>query len=160
MTKDMSDAVAEAVKRYLARVEHILQKLSDEPNAPDLLAIRLAPDMFDTGFNVAIAIQFAARALCPTAGLDVPEIPDIYTCDTLLEFHQEVSDLIAPLTAHDLTARVVHTAGQAELSHDPAEYIARFALPNMIFHLTLAYAGLRHGGMSIGKADFDGMHVY
>jgi len=47
----------------------------------------------------------------------------------------------------------------AELTGDPTDYIARFAFPNMLFHLSAGYAGLRHGGMQIGKADFDGLLV-
>jgi hypothetical protein len=32
----------------------------------------------------------------------------------------------------------------------------RFALPNVYFHITTAYALLRHNGVAIGKADFMG----
>jgi hypothetical protein len=31
-----------------------------------------------------------------------------------------------------------------------------FALPNVFFHVTTAYAILRHNGVSIGKRDFLG----
>jgi len=40
------------------------------------------------------------------------------------------------------------TPGQAYLLH--------FALPNFFFHLTTAYAILRHNGVEIGKRDFLG----
>ncbi len=160
MNTDLAHATTETVKYYLDRIEHILVRLSQADEPDRLLAIRLSPDMFDTGFNVAVAIGFAARALCPPAGLGVPEIPDEYTCESLLQFKNEVSDLIAPITADDLTNPVSHIAGKAELDQDPADYVARFAIPNMIFHLSLSYAGLRHGGMSLGKADFDGLHIY
>ncbi|WP_159808405.1 DUF1993 family protein [Litoreibacter roseus] len=160
MTSTPDDATVETVKYYLSRADHILVRLSDETDPDTLLAVRIAPDMFDTGFNFAIAIQFAARALCPPAGLDVPEIPDRYTCETLRKFADEIADLIAPIRATDLVRDVSHAAGDAELCQTAADYVTRFALPNMIFHLSLAYAGLRHGGMDIGKADFDGLHRY
>jgi len=34
------------------------------------------------------------------------------------------------------------------------EYLVQFALPNFYFHLTTAYAILRHNGVPLGKADF------
>jgi hypothetical protein len=160
MSDPVTNATTDTVKHYLARTGHILRKLQAEPDEKRLLSVSLTPSMFDTGFNFAIAIQFAARALCPPSDVVVPEIPDIYTSKTLLTFHQDVTDLVSPITASDLVQSVAHTAGEAELTHDPATYIAQFALPNMIFHLSLSYAGLRHGGMTLGKADFDGLHIY
>jgi hypothetical protein len=35
-------------------------------------------------------------------------------------------------------------------------YLLHFALPNFYFHLTTAYAILRHNGVVIGKRDFIG----
>jgi hypothetical protein len=37
-----------------------------------------------------------------------------------------------------------------------AEYLIQFALPNFYFHLTTAYAILRHSGVELGKRDFIG----
>lgn len=160
MSKHVDDTTLKAVKYYLNRTARILKQLSGEPDPDRLLSIRLAPDMLDTGFNFAIAIQFAARALCPPAGLEVPEIPNEYTCESLLEFEAEISELIAPISPGEVKHPVAHTAGDAELHQEPADYVIRFAFPNMLFHLSVAYAGLRHGGMKIGKRDFDGLHAY
>lgn len=160
MKSDFDAAAVDTVKHYLDRIGAILTKLAAEPDPQGVLDRQLAPDMFDTGFNFAIATQFAARALCPPAGLDIPEIPDVYTLGTLIEQHNQIAALIAPIMAADLIHPVAHIAGEAKLTQTPADYVARFAVPNMMFHLSLAYAGLRHGGMKIGKADFDGLHVY
>ena len=35
-------------------------------------------------------------------------------------------------------------------------YLLHFALPNFYFHVTTAYAILRHNGVEIGKKDFMG----
>ena len=35
-------------------------------------------------------------------------------------------------------------------------YLLHFALPNFYFHVTTAYAILRHNGVELGKADFIG----
>ncbi|MCR9195566.1 MAG: DUF1993 domain-containing protein [Hyphomonas sp.] len=160
MSNDLAEATTQSIKYYLDRTEHLIARCAQDHDPDRPLAIRLAPDMLDTGFNFALAIQFAARALCPPAGLAVPEIPDIRTCETLLRFKRDVSDLIAPIGVDDLARTVDHTAGDAALTQASADYVARFAVPNMIFHLSIAYAGLRHGGMDIGKSDFDGLHAY
>lgn len=160
METAFADTSTHAVKYYLSQIGHILEKLPSDGDAARMLAVRLSPDMFDTGFNFAIAIQFAARALCPPAELEVPEIPDEYTYESLMGYKDQISNLIAPISADDVVNRVSHVAGEAELEQGPADYIVRFALPNMIFHMTLAYAGLRHSGLVIGKSDFDGLHSY
>ena len=36
------------------------------------------------------------------------------------------------------------------------DYLVQFALPNFYFHLSAAYAILRHNGIEIGKTDFLG----
>jgi uncharacterized protein len=35
-------------------------------------------------------------------------------------------------------------------------YLKHYALPNLFFHVTTAYALLRHGGVDIGKSDYLG----
>lgn len=157
---DLAASIPKTVKHYLDRIDQILLLLEDEPEAERLLSIRLAPDMFETGFNFAIAIQFAARALCLPAKIELPEIPDTYTVADLVRFSDEVSTLIEPISKADFGPTVSHKAGDAELVQTTAEYVSCFALPNMIFHMSVSYAGLRHGGMKIGKADFDGFHIY
>ncbi len=37
------------------------------------------------------------------------------------------------------------------------DYLALFALPQFHFHLTTAYAILRHGGVDLGKRDYMGV---
>jgi hypothetical protein len=37
-----------------------------------------------------------------------------------------------------------------------ADYLVHFVLPNFYFHVTTAYAILRHCGLEIGKQDFIG----
>lgn len=160
MDNHPTDALVATVTHYLNRTEYLLKRLKAEKESRFLLRVRLAPDMFDTGLNFALAIQFAARAVCPPAGRDIPEIPAERTVPILLDYKAEIARLVGSVRTADLTDLVAHRAGAADLVQEPTDYIARFALPNMIFHLSLAYAALRHGGMQIGKADFDGLHAY
>ena len=43
-----------------------------------------------------------------------------------------------------------------ELNFKGQDYALNFALPNFYFHVTTAYAILRHNGLDIGKKDFLG----
>ena len=38
------------------------------------------------------------------------------------------------------------------------DFVQRWAIPNVFFHITTAYAILRHNGVEIGKRDFLGAH--
>ena len=38
------------------------------------------------------------------------------------------------------------------------DYLLQYSLPNFYFHLTLAYAILRHNGLPLGKRDFMGAY--
>lgn len=160
MTPPFDKTALQAVRHYLAQIGQLIDRLAEEDGATDILAAKLAPDMFSTGFHIAVATGFAARALALPAGMAVPDIPDDITCATLRTHHQTITDLIAPIQLSDLASPVRHQAGEADLEQEVSDYILRFALPNMIFHLSMAYAGLRQAGLDIGKADFDGLHVY
>ena len=149
-----------AIRHYLQQIGHLIDKVAASAEGDRLWQVRLAPDMLDTGCNLAVASGFAARALCRPAGIAWPDIPDTFTCDSLRAHHAEIRSLVAPIEIADLRGPVKHIAGEADLEQDLADYILRFALPNMIFHLSMAYAGLRHSGLDIGKADFDGLHIY
>lgn len=157
---EFAHSVADTVKYYLGRTHRLLTRVAGQNDADRLLAIRLAPDMFDTGFQFALAIRFAGRALAPPVGIEVPNTPEAPSVADLLEYCDEIGELIDPLGTNGIGATVLHQAGEADLEQNVAGYMTCFALPNMLFHLSMAYAGLRHGGMRIGKADFDGFHVY
>jgi hypothetical protein len=155
-----SDSLVRSVDHYLDQAERLLTKLDHEPEAEALMAIRLAPDSFDTGFHLAVAIQFAARALCLPAGMKVPEIEEPYSLASLRALHLAVAASIHDARSSNWIAQVEHVAGKARLEQSTPDYIALFALPNMLFHLSMAYAGLRLGGVKLGKANFDGLHEY
>ena len=160
MTLTSHAALVRSVDHYLERADHLLICLEREPEAEALMAIQLAPDSFDTGFHLAVAIRFAARAICLPAGVAMPDIEEPYSLGSLRALHIAVASAIASAPEPEWTAQVRHVAGKAQLEQTVVDYIASFALPNMLFHLTMAYAGLRLGGVMLGKADFDGLHEY
>ena len=70
---------------------------------------------------------------------------------------------IRAVTTDDYTgasSRVVeHTAGDAELTQTVENYIQHFAIPNLWFHVSMAYAIMRQS-VDLGKRIFDGLHAY
>lgn len=149
-----------AVEHYLQQCGKLLKLVSQQSNAAELLAVKLAPDAFDTGFHLAVSIQFAARAICLPTGSPVPEIDEPYSLQSLQSLHQDVYQAVASAPLIDWDSKVAHLAGEAHLEQNAADYVMRFAFPNMLFHFAQAYAGLRLLGLNIGKADFDGLHQY
>ena len=50
--------------------------------------------------------------------------------------------------------RLPSAFGGGELGFEGWPYLSRFVLPNVYFHVTVAYAILRNNGVPIGKRDF------
>jgi len=51
---------------------------------------------------------------------------------------------------------IVLTFPTNTLKFNGLSYLTHFVLPNFYFHLSIAYALLRHNGVEIGKRDFLG----
>lgn len=151
----------------VARARHLLARIGDE-GRDELLGVRLTPDMFDCAAQMRMVSIMALRATYPVIGQDWPReiTQDRYVADLsgLDEGMVLVEAQIAKLTPADFEGSaeriVTHRAGFADLRQPGLDYVTRFALPNMWFHLSMAYAILRSVGMELGKADFDGLHAY
>ncbi len=130
-----------------------------------LLASALAPDMYPLASQFEIAINFSLRATFPLAGFPIP--PYGVFDRSLDGLRQRMAHATGLLTELDPAVFASHTplmiqaeAGQASHPMPPSEYLLHYALPNFFFHMTAAYAILRHIGVPAGKADFDGYHAY
>ncbi len=157
---ELDKSLLAAIEHYLDQSGKLLNLVTEHPDSEELLAIQIALDAFDTGFHLAVAIQFAARAVCLPAGRPIPEIIEPCTPQSLQSLYEEVRLAVGSAPPIDWNSNVAHIAGNARLEQNAADYVLRFAYPNMLFHFTQAYAGLRHAGLQIGKADFDGLHQY
>ncbi|KAF0814497.1 hypothetical protein IGB42_01398 [Andreprevotia sp. IGB-42] len=141
---------------------HIRQTGMDEQA---LLATRLAADMHPFLSHVQIADDFARRACAPLAGVAKPEYAG--NAASLAELAARIATTLAflaalPAAAFDgnATRQISSAAGQQQLVLDAGTFLLHYALPNFFFHITIAYAILRHLGVEIGKRDFDGFHLY
>jgi hypothetical protein len=167
MTVDLYDASVPVYLRYLARLRAMVDRADAHAGsgARELLDARLAPDMLPFHMQVLIAANFALRACFPLAGAGIPEdgrFPD--TFEGLRARIDRVVDLLQQLPRESFeaaaTRQVESIAGEARVSLPAAQFLRDYALPNFFFHLSMAYAILRHRGVPLGKADFDGWHAY
>ncbi|HMO08964.1 MAG TPA: DUF1993 family protein [Paracoccaceae bacterium] len=140
-------------RHYLGRVEAMV----DAAGAAALEA-RIA-DAFPAGRQFATAAGFALRVACPLAGREVPGLPAALA--PRLAVARAVLGAMRPQEFEGAEARRIrHRAGEAELEQDAATFLHLYGLPNFFFHLTMGYAALRAAGVALGKADFDGQHLY
>jgi hypothetical protein len=126
-----------------------------------LLGWRLAPDMFALARQVQIATDHAKGCCARLAGVEVPKYPDDETTfEGLRSRIARTIEFVQGFEAGDIDGseqrEITLTAGSRELHFSGQQYLVSFALPNFYFHVTTAYAILRHCGVPIGKRDFLG----
>jgi hypothetical protein len=120
---------------------------------------RLAPDMFPMSRQVQIACDIPARGFARLAGADLPSFPDTET--TLEQLRQRVAKahaFIKDLDKAKIDANpegdISFPVGQETMTMKRRDYLLNFILPNLYFHVTMAYANLRACGVPLGKSDF------
>ena len=148
----------------------VLSKLLDKAEAfaeekkfkPEVLVnARLAPDMLTLAGQIQRLSDTAKATAARLTGTEAPSFPDDET--TLADLRARIArttDYLAavPQSAFEGAAErtvTVKTRG-GEVSSSGKDYLLTFALPNFYFHLTTAYAILRHNGVPVGKLDFLG----
>ena len=155
---------ATSVAPALQALERASALLQRPDVGPKELAARLAPDMFDCASQLRTVAIFALRATYPLTGQDYEQRQfeaTPYGLRSRIGHAQGQIGLLTPADFDGAAARIIsHRAGFADLAQSAPDYLHHFALPNLWFHLSLAYATLRANGIALGKADFDGLHSY
>ncbi len=126
-----------------------------------LLGSRLAPDMFPLTRQVQIACDLAKNSVARLAAQEPPRFPD--TEASFEELHARIARTIdylksVPASAFEgaETRAIKLPAGERTLEFEGLEFLQQWAIPNVLFHATTAYAILRHNGVELGKRDFLG----
>jgi len=126
-----------------------------------LINYRLAPDMLPLSRQVQIASDTAKGCAARLAGVDVPSFADTET--TFPELQERIDKTLAflnTLTAEQIDGSESRTVTIQLRGKDVQfvglAYLTSFVLPNLYFHVTTAYAILRHNGVELGKADYLG----
>ncbi|MBG4747572.1 DUF1993 family protein [Pseudomonas aeruginosa] len=152
--------------RTLGNLSAILKNAAAHAEAKNIdprifIDARRAPDMFPLARQVQIASDAAKGAGARLAGLEVPSYADTETTfDELqariartVEFLEGIrEEQLDGAEERNVTLKV---RGQ-EISFNGRDFLFGFALPNFFFHVTTAYAILRHNGVELGKMDFLG----
>lgn len=153
--------------RALQNLHHVLEK--GEAHARErgddsafLLQARLYEDMLPLVQQVQRATDTAKFGVARLAGVESPRFEDMETTfDELYARLDAVADYLrtfdeAALQGSETRAVTLPTRAWGELHVDGGSYLLAFALPNLFFHVTTAYAILRHHGVSLGKLDYLG----
>jgi hypothetical protein len=125
-----------------------------------LLTARLAPDMHPLTRQVQM-VSDTAKGLTRLAGNEPPSFPD--TEQTIPELQARIAktiDFLKSLKPEQIDGseerKVIMKAGGHEIPFTGMNFLFGFSIPNLFFHVTTAYAILRHNGVDVGKRDYLG----
>lgn len=126
-----------------------------------LLQARLAPDMFALIRQVQIACDFAKGPAARLAGIEVPKWDDNEASfDQLKARIARTLEYVKGFSTSQIdgseSREIEITVGGQPMKFKGVDYLLGFAMPNFYFHVTTAYAILRHNGVEIGKRDYMG----
>lgn len=162
----MYQASAPRLANTLKNLSAILDKAAAHAEARKidpsvLLQTRLYPDMFPLVRQVQIACDNAKGAVGRLAGVEVPRHEDNET--SFAELQQRIArtlafiETVTPAQVDGSEDRNIHLKlGPREVDFTGTQYLCGFALPNFYFHVTTAYAILRHCGVELKKFDYIG----
>jgi uncharacterized protein len=167
MPSSISAASVSAFEIGLNALSAILDKAeafaaSKKIDAAVLLRSRLAPDMFDLTRQVQTVTDQARRGAARLAGVEPPSVPDTET--TIDQLKARLASTLTYLKTLDRKQIDASADREIKFPLGPGitgqmkgeDYLNHFVLPNFYFHLTAAYAILRHCGLDVGKRDFIG----
>jgi uncharacterized protein len=151
-----------ALKAILVQAEAHATVRSIEPNA--LLQARLYPDMYPLLKQVQIAADFARGITARLADVEVPVVDgqeqSFADLDALLTRTLAFLDSVSEqrFAGRETTQIVLRPGTPKEKKLTGQAYLSNYGLPQFFFHVTTAYAILRHNGVPIGKRDFMGAY--
>jgi uncharacterized protein len=160
----IADTTLPLFRQHLTNLASWLEKADDLAKAKGFDGVgfveaRLAPDMLPLKSQVRIACDAAKFCVARLAGVEAPKHEDNEV--TLADLHGRVGKCLAfiesvkpdQLKGSDDKHLVIPVQGTNHEMTGQA-YVMDRVLPNFFFHVTTAYALLRHNGVGIGKADF------
>lgn len=126
----------------------------------ELSGLRLAADMSPFPFQIEAAINNTVGAAARLRGLSAPRAEGL---STLADMRHALTEALAALDAlapQDFegaeTREIVLPSPKGARQFDGLDYLRSLALPNVHFHVAIAYALLRAEGLDLGKRDFLG----
>ncbi len=138
--------------------EYAAQKKID----PEILVnARLAPDMFAFARQIQITTDIIKGGAARLAGVEIPSYPDTETTFEQLQTRiKNTVKFLQSLAPNQIDGseekQITLKVGGNELQFLGRPYLLSFVLPNFYFHISIAYAILRHNGVPLSKMDFLG----
>ena len=154
------------LKQTLSNLAAILQKGEEYADAKKvehhvLLNSRLFVDMYPLTRQVQIATDMSKGAGARLAGIDIPKYEDSET--SFAELQVRIAKTIAFLDSINPeqlteaeTREITISVRKVDLKFSGQDYLLKWVLPNVYFHVTTAYNILRHNGVELSKQDFLG----
>jgi hypothetical protein len=165
MALTMHSASVPLLARMLRNMNTWLDKAAAHAEAKKFdpkvfLSARLAPDMLPFTNQIQIASDNAKGCVGRLARVEIPKFEDNEA--TLDDLRQRIAKTLQFIESVPASAFEGAEAVDIELPRRNAEplrfkgedYLRFFAIPNFMFHVTMAYALLRHWGVDVGKPDF------
>jgi hypothetical protein len=166
MTLSMYQASVPAFTQMLGSLAGILTKAEAHATAKKidpavLLGARLFPDMLPFTRQIQLTCDFAKNTTARLAGQEPPKWEDKES--SFAELQARIGKTLDFLKGYkpaqidgaeerDVTIPI----GGNPTTFKGQRYLVGFALPNFYFHLSAAYAILRHNGIEVGKRDYLG----
>ena len=165
MTISMSSASLPIFTTMLGNLSHMLDKAQAHAEARKfdpaaLLQFRLAPDMLPFTRQILIACDAAKNGVARLSGVEAPKFDDQEATFAELKVRiQKTLDYLASVPPERLDGNeqkeITFPVGrEATRTMKGEAYLKHWVLPNFFFHVTTAYAILRHNGVELGKADY------
>ncbi len=166
MTFSMYQASVPALIKAMTNLSAIIDKAEAYGEAnkikPEvMIGYRLHPNMLPFSAQVQIASDMAKNFASRVSGTEVPKFPD--TEVTFDDLKARIAKTVAHLKSFtpaqiDGTEdkEITFKVGGEDRTFKGGTYLTTWVLPNFYFHVTTAYAILRHCGVPIGKGDFLG----
>lgn len=161
----MSSASLPVFQHMLGNLSHLLDKAvasaeARKFDASVLIQSRLAPDMLPLARQVLIACDAAKNGAARISGIEAPKFDDTESTFAELKARiQKTLDFLATIPSEKMDGTedkdISFPVGKDNVRTMKAEaYLKLWVLPNFFFHITTAYALLRHNGVDLGKADY------
>jgi hypothetical protein len=166
MAFSIYDASVPVLLKALDGLDNVLDKGAASAEARKIewkvfAQARLYPDMLPLCAQVWLATEMAARGVSRLAGSEIPNYP--YEGESLEELKARIElarnhikgfgrEQIEGGEDRTFTAQL----GPNAVEFNGRDYLTRFTLPNVYFHVTTAYDILRHNGVQLTKTDYTG----
>lgn len=157
----LSRVAIKTPQQGVAALLAILAKAEKHPNAASFPEARLSADMLPLSFQVHCVSDNAFKSIARTTGTEPPTL-DREELKTIADMQKRLQSASEALDKADTELVNKREGETVTLGLGPGKsgqmtsmnYILGYVLPNLYFHLNMAYAILRKEGVEVGKQDY------